>query len=542
MTSALSEKKNDMETEDSGRRTAKDQGLKIMNPTPFKSRMETARNALLARHRFSLRLQIFLGFFLIFLLALAIAGAMLYTTYKLEDQLKLVQVVNDYVFEHDQARRFEKNYFLYGTNLTDALEMIYQSRHILDTQDEAFRRILGNNDYEKILRNHIEYQNLLEKLNVLAMQNSNAPGFMSRKNKIETELRQQGHQMISFSKDLKNRFDRSLTRALVQSRMVHIFFVIFLLIFGALNGYILGSRILGSINRFTRYAQRIAAGDFTPITPTRTYRDEFTDLALVINQMMEELERREEGLIQLHKVRAVGTLTAGIAHELNNPLNNIMLSAHMMIEDFDALSDAEKKEILTDIANETNRSRNIIGNLLDFARQSSSQVEPLDLIKLLKDTIRLVSNQVKFSGIKIEFQSTDNLPLIHGDVQQLRQVFLNLILNAADASPKGGKIQVFALPADEPNYVAVKVMDFGTGIPEHILKSIFDPFFTTKAKGKGTGLGLSVSQGIISKHGGRIMVSSREDKGSTFTVILPVTTIPAELTGKSLPFKTALSE
>jgi signal transduction histidine kinase len=102
-------------------------------------------------------------------------------------------------------------------------------------------------------------------------------------------------------------------------------------------------------------------------------------------------------------------------------------------------------------------------------------------------------------------------------------------LNAIDASSKGGTIRVIVLPADEPNYLAVKVIDSGTGIPDHILGSIFDPFFTTKEKGKGTGLGLSVSQGIVAKHGGKIRVSSTVDQGTTFTVTLPVTTIPAEI-------------
>jgi two-component system NtrC family sensor kinase len=225
----------------------------------------------------------------------------------------------------------------------------------------------------------------------------------------------------------------------------------------------------------------------------------------------------------------VGTLTAGVAHELNNPLNNITITAHMLLEDYETLADEEVREMLKDVVSEAGRSKDIISNLLDFARESGSQLEPLDLRQLLKDTINLASNQIKLSGIKIEFQATDNLPRVHGDSQQLRQVFLNLILNAIDASPKGGKIQVLVLPADEPNYVAVKFMDFGTGIPEHILGSIFDPFFTTKGKGKGTGLGLSVSQGIVAKHGGRIRVSSIEGKGATFTVTLPVTTIPAQI-------------
>ncbi|MEJ2659546.1 MAG: ATP-binding protein, partial [Desulfobacteraceae bacterium] len=172
-----------------------------------------------------------------------------------------------------------------------------------------------------------------------------------------------------------------------------------------------------------------------------------------------------------------------------------------------------------------------VGNLLDFARESASTIKTLDLEKLLKDTIHLADNQVRMSGIKIELQVTENLPPIHGDGKNLQQVLLNLILNAVDASPKCSKIQVMALPYDKSDHVAVKVVDYGQGIPNHILPSIFDPFFTTKAKGKGTGLGLSVSQGIIAKHGGKILVSSEENSGSIFTVVLPVTTFPRSFHG-----------
>lgn len=258
-------------------------------------------------------------------------------------------------------------------------------------------------------------------------------------------------------------------------------------------------------------------------------------LAICINDMIQELENREAILIQSHKMRAVGTLTAGVAHELNNPLNNITLTAHMLLEDYDGLSDRERKEMVEDLISEAKRSKVIISNLLDFARESSSQLEPLDLKQILKDTIDLASNQIRLSNIRLDFRATENLPRVHGDSQQLRQVFLNLILNAIDASPKGGKIEILVLSADDPSSLAVKVIDFGSGIPEHILGSIFDPFFTTKGKGKGTGLGLSVSQGIVAKHGGQIRVSSREGRGSTFTVTLPVTTIPAEILPANQP-------
>jgi two-component system, NtrC family, sensor kinase len=490
---------------------------------------DTARDALLSRRQFSLRLQIYLGFLVVFLLAAAIASVLLVSMYQVEHKLNFLEIVNDYVIAVQETRHFEKNYFLYGTNLTDAIENFYQARHIFEAQTPEMEKILGRKSHGMVQANLKNYQEMLDRLALLDREKGESAGYRDKKAEIERQLRKYGHEMISLAQDLMSRLKVSASQTLYRSRVIHFYFTGFLLIFVIFNGYILGNRILGSIKRFATYASRIAAGDFTPIMPLRRFRDEFTDLALAINHMIQELKSREEALIQLHKIRAVGTLTAGVAHELNNPLNNIMLSSHVMLEDYDNLSDKEKMEILKDIVNEIHRSKNIIGNLLDFVRQSSSHIDQLDLVTLIRDTIKLASNEIKLSGIKIELQATDNLPGIYGDIQQLRQVFLNLILNAIDASSKGGKIQVFVTPADEPNYVSIKILDFGIGIPEHILGSIFDPFFTTKGKEKGTGLGLSVSQGIVAKHGGRIQVNSSEGKGSTFTVTLPVIAIPADI-------------
>ena len=490
---------------------------------------ESATQALLARRRFSLRLQIYLGFFLVFLFAVGIATALLVTTYQVEEKLRILEIVNDYVIEIQQARRFEKNYFLYGTNLSDALENVYKAKDIFDRNANELKKILGKGGQSIIPPNISLYEDLLKRLFALEQREKGSGEFLKNKKEIELELRKNGQKMVSFAQDLMNREKAAVAEALRLSRNIHISSLILLLIFIVFNAYLLGSRILGNINRFAVYARRIASGNFTPIMPTRAFRDEFTELAIAINYMIQELESREAVLIQSHKMRAVGTLTAGVAHELNNPLNNITLTAHMLLEDYDSLSDKDRKEMVEDVVSEAKRSKNIISNLLDFARESGSQLEPLDLEQLLNETVNLAANQIKLSGIRIEFQATGNLPRVHGDSQQLRQVFLNLILNAIDASNKGGKIQILVLPADDPSYVAVKVIDFGTGIPGHIMASIFDPFFTTKGKGKGTGLGLSVSQGIVAKHGGRIRVSSQEGKGSTFTVTLPVTTIPAEI-------------
>ena len=502
--------------------------------------VESTRKALLARRRYSLRLYIYLAFFLIFLIAIGVATSMMLTIDEVEKKLRFLEIANEYMLEIRQARRFEKNFFLHGTNLNDALENVYQAKQILNDNKEELGKIIGKDSQSIILFNFRRYEVLLKRLVDLEQTKRNNPDYPPRKKEIESELSRHGQEMVSQANHLMKKEKESLSEAILHSRHIHMYSLIFLLFFLVLNAYLLGSRILGTIGRFSMHAKRIASGDFTPIPPGRRFRDEFTDLAIAINQMLQELESREAVLIQSHKMRAIGTLTAGVAHELNNPINNITITAHMLLEDYDHLSDEERKEMVRDVVNEAGRSKAIISDLLDFARESGSQLEPLDLPELLRETINLASNQIRLSGIKIELQSRGHLPRIHGDRQQLRQAFLNLILNAVDASSKGGEIQVLVVPAGEPGYVAVKMIDFGSGIPEQTLDSIFDPFFTTKAGGKGTGLGLSVSQGIVAKHGGRILVSSVQGKGSTFTVILPVTTIPADIhSGNNLPGRPA---
>jgi signal transduction histidine kinase len=312
-------------------------------------------------------------------------------------------------------------------------------------------------------------------------------------------------------------------------RLVHIYAVLFLLVFIFFIIHLLGSRVLRPIERFSEYTKHIAKGKYTAIMPLRRYRDEFTDLSLSINQMIKEMDRQQEVLAQSHKLRAVGTLTAGIAHELNNPVNNITLTAHMLLEEYQDLSDEDRQDMITDVMKEADRARNIVRNLLDFARESESIMETIGIGDVIRETLKLSGNQIKLAGVTVDLTVAPNLPRIHGDRHQLEQVFLNLLINAFYVTPKGGRISIDVAHADESSFIAAKVTDYGNGIPDHILHHIFDPFFTTKAKGKGTGLGLSVSQGIIAKHGGNISVKTTQGEGTSFIVKLPITTIPAEL-------------
>jgi len=493
-----------------------------------KEAIELALKALKGRTKFSIRMQMFLALVFSFIILLGIAVALLITTYMIENKVQMLEISNSYLFEIQQARRFEKNYFLYGTNLSDALENTYIAKQVLLANSDKLERVTQKGSIPSILAQLERYRSQLEMLESIE-RNPDAKDYSRKKRDAEAEVRKHGQEMVSFAQGLMQKERKALDESIVLSRRVHISSFIFLFLLFVFNTLVMGWRILTPLARFVKYAERIADGDYTPITPTRRYRDEFSNLAASVNHMIGELERRQDILVETHKLRAVGTLTAGIAHELNNPINNISLTAHVLLEDYKDLPDEERLGMIHDLISETGRTQNIVRNLLDFARESESKMEPLDLESVLKETLGLAGNQIAMAGIRTDLNVMPHLPRVYGDRQQLEQVFLNLILNAVDVSSKGGRIRILAIPSDEPNFVSVKVTDFGTGIPDHILPSIFDPFFTTKGKTKGTGLGLSICQGIVTKHGGQISVNTRVGTGTTFTVLLPATTFPADL-------------
>ena len=185
--------------------------------------------------------------------------------------------------------------------------------------------------------------------------------------------------------------------------------------------------------------------------------------------------------------------------------------------------------MINDLVEQAERSQKIIRNLLEFARERDLTTHLYPVKDIIEETLQLVSNQLKLSKVKVARRFAPNLPPVSGDKQQLTQVFLNLILNAVDAMPTGGTLTIETTPARKGDYLQADFTDTGTGIPPHVQSHIFDPFFTMKSQGKGTGLGLSVSLEIIRKHGGDIRLCSRVDKGSTFSVLLPLAKIPAKI-------------
>lgn len=230
------------------------------------------------------------------------------------------------------------------------------------------------------------------------------------------------------------------------------------------------------------------------------------------------LKETQEHLSQSEKLASIGTLAAGVAHEINNPLDGIQNCMRTIINE---LGNQEQTLRYLKLASDgLVRIDNIVRKLLDFARQSDLNMVHVNIKEVILKALELVAHRIDEQGIILTQRFDRDIPLILGDGRYLQQVFLNIILNAVDAMPRGGSLTIIG--KNEPYKVSISIIDTGCGIPAENLERIFDPFFTTKGVGEGTGLGLSVSLGIVKEHKGNIRVESEINKGSTFTVILPV--------------------
>jgi two-component system, NtrC family, sensor kinase len=228
-------------------------------------------------------------------------------------------------------------------------------------------------------------------------------------------------------------------------------------------------------------------------------------------------DRMEEQMTQTEKLTSLGLLAAGVAHEVNTPLAVISNYIQMLAKQ---MPDGDPRQaIIEKIVKQTFRASEIVNNLLNFSRTGAAELADIDVNRVVEETLSLVAHPLKTSRIQVVKQLSDQLPAVRGSANKLQQVFLNLFLNARDAMPSGGMLEVRT--AAHNGSVEVEVADTGAGIPGEHIHRIFDPFFTTKASGRGTGLGLSVSYGIIKEHAGKIDVRSTPGKGTSFHVEFP---------------------
>ncbi|MEJ2155410.1 MAG: ATP-binding protein [Desulfobacteraceae bacterium] len=488
---------------------------------PSAEEIHSIEKALSDRPSFSIRFRITLAFLIAFLFSFVIGiSSMIYIS-MMNSKQTFFDNTTKFAFTVEQARRHEKNFFLYHakTDLFDALANVKSAVSILEGAANEMRSLLNRGTFKELKTNLIKYEGLIQQ--IIAHPDETRDKANPENPDIESQLRIYGHQILTSSMDLMDQERAKVHKAARTFMLIATFSLVInflVLTWGTME---LARQILHPISRAVEYTERIAAGDFSLIIPQRKIRDEFSTLAIAINRMIFELTDKQKQLIQSRKMVAVGTLTSGIAHELNNPLNNISITAEALLEDLESFSHDELMEMLRDIFTQAERASTTVRNLLDFTRLEQSKVETIDVSTLVQSSLRLVENEHQVKNIESETRIADNLPKVKGNFSKLQQVLINMFINSAQAMPEGGHLCITA-GMDDGNFIRIDVSDYGCGIPKENLEKVFDPFFTTKDVGTGTGLGLSVSYGIIKEIGGRITVDSSEGAGTTFSVFLPI--------------------
>jgi two-component system NtrC family sensor kinase len=308
--------------------------------------------------------------------------------------------------------------------------------------------------------------------------------------------------------------------------------------------YLLTTRLVRPLRDMAEATRVIAQGDLSRKVEAGT-RDEVGALADSFNEMTDHLreanakllewgttlERKveertrqlrdiQEHLIQSEKLASIGKLAAGIAHEINNPLGGILIYSHLILED--TPPGRPHHDNLRKIVKETTRCKEIVKGLLDFARPKEPDTAPVDVPAVLDSCLAFAGHQTLFQNIKVERSYAPDLPKVVADAAQLQQVFMNLILNAAESMDGRGTLSLRVRTDSGRREIVIDVADTGRGIKPEDRARLFEPFFTTKEVGKGTGLGLAISYGIVRKHQGSIDVASEPGRGAVFTVRLPL--------------------
>ncbi|MGD8470546.1 MAG: HAMP domain-containing sensor histidine kinase [Desulfobacterales bacterium] len=413
-----------------------------------------------------------------------------------------------------EIRRYEKNFLLYHerVDFDETLKQFNHARKMLvqvGANAGTARRSYGRENLASALQDYYRELSILGKISM-----HQAPD-----EALQEKIRTVGKRMVDLSYQLLTEGKQKVAIAARRALRWPVISMGLILVVFTLGAFLMNRKVVEPLTRLEEATTKIGRGDFGPIHHPGRIESEVDRLIVAFNRMAEELEARQEQIIHSRKIASLGTLVSGVAHELNNPINNIILTIDSLMGGR-KITDERRLAMLNDILSQAMRASEIVKNLLDFSRSDRTHMEDLDIVKVLQETIQISENQITVNNIKLRVDFATDLPVVKGNRQALQQVFINLLTNAVHAMPSGGELLVRTKRGNDRKIV-IMVRDTGSGIPEEHLPRIFDPFFTTKEVGTGTGLGLSVSYGIIKKHGGIITVNSSPGKGSIFTIMLP---------------------
>ncbi len=465
--------------------------------------------------RISIRNKILLAFSIFIGISGLIWLRSYYSQHILHQKLEIIDMKNNLLNTILEARRYEKNFFLTfdKANIDQALDYLDRAENILLDITTKYGKYTLAKDLPERLSEIKTYENSLIELLQLKKR-----GVLLIPRDTVKLVQGQGHKITAELENIvseEGQFTRSLV---VRAKMIHLIALVPIAILSIMVALFLIFNVMRPLGTIERAIQKIAVGDFKNIPEIAT-GDEFESLVTSLNNMIMELDKRSEELVQARKLASLGRLTSGVAHELNNPLNNISTSIQIIIEEMGEDVPEYYKELLVGTEKEVERGKNIVRALLEFSRARSFTMMRANF----KDLINSALKRIKFKmpdNIQLKVEVAEDLYVYCGP-ERIERVLSNLILNSIHAMQNGGTITITACEQDENKMFGFQVLDTGTGIPKEHIAKVFDPFFTTKEIGVGSGLGLSIVYGIIEQHGGKISVDSKEGKGAKISVSLP---------------------
>lgn len=287
-----------------------------------------------------------------------------------------------------------------------------------------------------------------------------------------------------------------------------------------LISHLIGRNLTNPIKDLVQFTRKVAGGDLNEQCEVKTH-DEIGDLAFAFNQMTRDLRNSRNELISAERLATAGKMAASFAHEIRNPLSSMRMLAQMLMRKED-IPGSKRKQSMQYILEEIERIDVIVKGLMDFAHPAALQLAPEDLNQILQEVLDLMEANLNHHRISLSKKFAPNLPPVSLDRDKLKQAFMNIVLNAMDAMPKGGALEIVTLQGSDK--VRIDVIDTGIGIPPENLNRLFEPFFTTKSQ--GTGLGLANAKRVLEQHGGEIRGKSVVGQGTTVSLWLPLSGNP----------------
>ena len=511
-----------------------------------------------------LKKKIAIWFFISVLITAAVVAYRYYVFFQLKKEIGFLEVTDTIRSKSLQWRRHEKNFFLYGS--TNGDEESREVRRYLGELNgvlrdaaingygerlSSFKGLIGDYgrrfdgiesslkslsaELETVKTNSMGYRrfyplieltfrerpqqasDFLEQVFLLPPRHRLVVGLRKLDSEIAA-LRKRGEDILVASKDLDRLARENAESVIYKSHVAMLVLIGLFLMVGLGALFYITSNVVRKLEMLTGAVSKTGKGFFSPLPVSQASSDEVGVLIRTFNDMQEQLAQREKELIQSKKLAAIGTLASGVAHELNNPLNNIYTTSQRLMKKAEDCPPFIKKS-LNDIFSQTMRVKKIVGDLLEFARGRDPHFRPIELGALISGVARYLGDSVDTGTISFSLSLNPGEVVVDADQELLEQGFINLFTNAVEAMSGAGSLAVTVTVDGGRGEVVIKVSDTGKGMPAETVEKIFEPFYTTK--NKGTGLGLAIVFNIMQKHNGRITAESEEGRGTTLTIVLP---------------------